>query len=150
MTYAIEFPDFPAADLPVIPDGFADESWHNDAMPCFASDTFRIWIDYTDETKREYQGGTRFAVCRLSDADNGADAFLQTNEWREVLRAIYADVLSELAANDGACLYWQMSNPQRAESAFKSGIVTMDSDLLVHPDATQIEAGMAYAMESAS
>ena len=28
-----EFPDFPVADYPTLPEGFADSSWHNDACP---------------------------------------------------------------------------------------------------------------------
>jgi hypothetical protein len=33
--YQTEFPHFPAADMPAIPEGFADTSWHNIASPSF-------------------------------------------------------------------------------------------------------------------
>lgn len=59
----------------------------------------------------------------------------------------YADVLAILAKNDGACLYWQMPDVKRGREALRAGVVKDDGDLLVHPDAIQIEAGMAYTMK---
>lgn len=59
----------------------------------------------------------------------------------------FADVVDILAANDGACLYWQMPDIARGEAAVKAGAVRMVNDLLVHPDAIEIEAGMAYTMK---
>jgi len=58
----------------------------------------------------------------------------------------FADVLDVLVKNDGACLYWQMPDVARGEAAAKAGIVKMVDDLLVHPDAIEIERGMSYAM----
>jgi hypothetical protein len=58
----------------------------------------------------------------------------------------FADVLDVLVSNDGACLYWQMPDVARGEAAAKAGIVKMVDDLLVHPDAIEIERGMSYAM----
>jgi hypothetical protein len=31
-TFQTEFPDFPVADMPTIPEGLEDTSWRNDAM----------------------------------------------------------------------------------------------------------------------
>lgn len=61
----------------------------------------------------------------------------------------FADVLDFLASEkcDGACLYWQMPNPFRGRDAAAAGVVREVDDLLVHPDATEIEAGMSYTME---
>jgi hypothetical protein len=58
----------------------------------------------------------------------------------------FADVLKILSDNDGACLYWQMPNAERAKAAVEAGAVKEDGDLLVHPDAIMIEAGMAYTI----
>ena len=60
----------------------------------------------------------------------------------------YADILAILAKNNGACLYWQMPDVKRGREALRAGVVKDDGDLLVHPDAIQIEAGMAYTMKS--
>lgn len=56
------------------------------------------------------------------------------------------DVLRELADNDGACLYWQMTNGKAAEEAVTAGLLKMEGDLIIHPDAIEIERGMAYTM----
>jgi hypothetical protein len=47
----------------------------------------------------------------------------------------FADVLKVLADNDGACLYWQMPDADRAKAAVESGAVKEDGELLVHPQA---------------
>ncbi len=58
-----------------------------------------------------------------------------------------AELLHELTANDGACLYWQMSDPDAALNAVASGDLRMVNDLVIHPEATEIEYGMAYTMD---
>ena len=35
-----EFPDYPLADLPALPEGFADLSWHNDTCPSYLDEAF--------------------------------------------------------------------------------------------------------------
>ena len=87
MTYRSEFPDFPAGDMPAIPDGFEDVSWHNDAMPRFEGHGVRIWVDYADKTLREYEDGARFSVCKIED-ENDSRAYLSTDEWAAVLAFI--------------------------------------------------------------
>ena len=87
--YKTEFPDFPDADMPAIPKGFVDSSWHNDTCPSIESDTaqLRIWIDYTELGNREFGNiGHRFTVLRKDD-DSG-DAVLETDDWNEVLEYI--------------------------------------------------------------
>lgn len=37
MRYQVEFPDFPAADMPAVPEGWTDESWGNEGCPSFAT-----------------------------------------------------------------------------------------------------------------
>ena len=64
-----------------------------------------------------------------------------------VAKSDYSDILAILAKNDGACLYWQMPNVKRCREALRAGVIKDDGELLVHPDAIQIEAGMAYTMK---
>ena len=61
----------------------------------------------------------------------------------------YQDVLDLLAAADGAMLYWQMPDVTRATAALNAGAVILneDTDLLIHPDAVEIEHGMLYTMK---
>ena len=91
MTFADEFPDFPAADFPAaIPDGFVDSSWHNDACPSLASDelNLQIFIDYTDLQKREFpDSGERFTVSTL-DADGAPLRSVHADDWDEVLTIV--------------------------------------------------------------
>jgi hypothetical protein len=60
----------------------------------------------------------------------------------------FADVLKVLADNDGACLYWQMPDAGRCEAAVANGKAKIIGDLLVHPQAKELEVGTAYTMES--
>jgi hypothetical protein len=60
-------------------------------------------------------------------------------------RALFADVLAELSACDGAVLYWQ-TDKRRYEPALKAGVIKQDGELFVHPKAICVEPGMAYVM----
>lgn len=62
----------------------------------------------------------------------------------------FDDVLLVLVNSDGACLYWQMPDAARAKAALAAGLIKEDEDLLVHPEAIVIEAGMAYTMPEAN
>ena len=66
MTNHSEFPDYALSDLPAMPEGFADSSWHNDTCPSFIDEAhrLRIFIDYVDKAKRELPDGMRFTVAR--------------------------------------------------------------------------------------
>ena len=33
ITFQTEFPDFPTADMPKLPEGFENTSWHNNSAP---------------------------------------------------------------------------------------------------------------------
>lgn len=93
MTYREHFPDFQPEDLPAMPEGFIDSSWHNDVSPSFENYDLliRIWVDYKDPELRETGAeGTRFCLCRLYD-DEGCHymtddpPLLETDDWDEVL-----------------------------------------------------------------
>jgi len=78
-----EFPDYPAAAMPPLPDGWHDLSWHNDTCPRYMRDDGRvcIWIDYPDDDAREFHGFPRFAVV----IDDNDGAVYGTDDWTDAL-----------------------------------------------------------------
>ena len=88
-TYATEFPDF-VLDV-VIPEGFHDQSWHNDVCPSFSGRGVRLWIDYKDPEQREMMG-KRFMMQRENEdgepQNEPDDLLLETDDWNEVLAKI--------------------------------------------------------------
>lgn len=86
MSFASEFPNFPAADMPPLPDGFKDSSWHNDSCPSYYSEALglHVFIDYVDHAKRDIpELGVRFSLIDFDAVDICA-----TDDWREILDAI--------------------------------------------------------------
>jgi len=91
MTYQTEFPDFAAADMPQIPAGWQDISWHNDSCPGFsatpqalAGTGVSIWVDYADASRREVPESPRFTVY-MTDAEGNQIADFSTDDWAELL-----------------------------------------------------------------
>ena len=84
-----EFPDYPLADLPAMPEGFADSSWHNDTCPSYLDEAsgLQVFMDYADVNKREYDGGLRFSVIRTDDSD----AIFVSDSLAEVLNFVQAE-----------------------------------------------------------
>jgi hypothetical protein len=112
MTYATEFPDFPAADMPALPEGFADTSWHNDACPSYSSPAFQIMIDYLDQAQREHPTGSRFTVIP-SDLQEGDDDPLETDDWSEVLQYVTdAATFESICAKQGLSILTDDSEPR--------------------------------------
>lgn len=88
----VEFSDYPVADLPEMPEGFEDTSWHNDSAPSIESRALglRVWIDYLNPSARELEDGERFTVQAI-DAEGetlNEDDLLSTDEWADVLALI--------------------------------------------------------------
>jgi hypothetical protein len=92
MTYQKEFPDYPPADMPAIPAGFVDTSWHNNNAPSFENRALglSIWIDFADPQMRDCEGSERFIVNEVkSDGVFKSDeAILCTNDWADVLALV--------------------------------------------------------------
>lgn len=93
MSYLTQFPDFPESDMPKLPAGFVDHSWKNEACPCFMNSALglAVFIDYADETKREFQGeegGKRFTVHSIDDSGAVISVLLESDEWAAVLQFI--------------------------------------------------------------
>jgi hypothetical protein len=90
MTYKTEFPDFPDKDMPEIPAGFEDSSWHNDTCPSFSNPHLLIWIDYLDPEQREWPG--KYPRFNVQPMRNGieitGDGGLMTDSWEAVLEYI--------------------------------------------------------------
>lgn len=93
MKFQEEFPDFKPEDLPEIPGGFTDESWRNDACPCFINVELRLilFVDFKEVSQREFEAGPRFIVmpsdhegCFIGDGST----LLETDDWDEVLRLV--------------------------------------------------------------
>lgn len=85
---AKEFPDYPASDLPPLPEGFEDTSWHNDACPSLSNDAagLVVYVDYVDKAKRENEATERFTLMTLGDFD----VVVHTDDWNVVLESIRA------------------------------------------------------------
>lgn len=86
MTFRTEFPDFDAATLPVIPEGWTDASWHNDTCPCFNANNGKIvFIDYADTSLREWPEGPRFTVQADPEVADHNDVLFDSDDWNDVL-----------------------------------------------------------------
>lgn len=86
MNFKTEFPDFPDADMPPMPPGFTDSSWHNNSCPSYWSNAkgLTIFIDYVDVEKREIQQpGPRFSVI-----DSECDDVVESDDWAVILAAV--------------------------------------------------------------
>lgn len=85
--YRTEFPDFPPETMPAIPEGWTDQSWHNDSCPSF--DTGKgvsVFIDFAEVQKREHElDGPRFSVMSDPNKDGIPVEELSTDDWAEVL-----------------------------------------------------------------
>jgi hypothetical protein len=108
--YQMEFEDFDPADMPELPPGFDDCSWHNDLSPSFEHQArgLQLWVDYADPELREFPEGERFTVFFMTGVGYGErlsdePAFV-SNEWAAVEKwlAEEADTarLAMLASDD--------------------------------------------------
>lgn len=88
--FEVEFPDFDAKDMPEIPAGFDDVSWHNDSCPSFMNEAagLILFVEHIDPAQRDFEEMDRF---NLAVWDNGADASIVSgNDYEAVLAAIAA------------------------------------------------------------
>ena len=84
-----EFPDYDVTTLPVIPEGFVDSSWHNDACPSFTKGNLQLFVDYADPAMRETEYGGKDSP-RFVLIQEDAEPLVVTDNWSEVLAAIEA------------------------------------------------------------
>lgn len=99
MSWQDEFPDFDISGMPEIPEGFEDQSWHNDACPHFANVSLgiAIWVDYPNAKDREFPEQERFNIQPV-DADGApadGECILMADDWTAILQKV-ADIRSEM------------------------------------------------------
>ena len=80
MTYKIEFPDYD--DILSFPEGWIDDSWHNDVCPKFIKDKILIWCDYKEFDRRETEG-QQFIVSL--DHEDGCEPLQAFNSLSDAL-----------------------------------------------------------------
>lgn len=74
MSYMSEFPDYDGALY--VPDGWVDNSWHNDVCPRAMKRTsdetieYSIWQDYVEPSKRERDDVKRYLFQIFVGCDN--------------------------------------------------------------------------------
>lgn len=68
MLYKTAFPDYD--DTITIPEGWTDDSWHNDVCPKIFKGSWVIWCEFKDPNLRE-SGGRQF-LASLDIDDHGA------------------------------------------------------------------------------
>jgi hypothetical protein len=104
MTFHPEFPDYPTADLPALPEGFVDSSWHNDVAPSYlhGASGLQVFMDYRDEAKRECAGTPRFSVIRIDQNDTS----FTSDNWADVLNFLQAE---KTRVNEGLKPAWSGS-----------------------------------------
>jgi hypothetical protein len=92
--YKTEFPYFDF-DIPQLPQGFIDMSWHNDVSPKFErkygeSHCVTLWIDYANEDRRECGGNQFILTIQPDDSENYDDIIflLETNSWNEMFNRV--------------------------------------------------------------
>jgi hypothetical protein len=88
MSYQTEFPDF-VLDV-TIPDGFEDNSWHNDACPRFQKQLpdgnyLVIWVNYANPQDRDYPNLHRFSID-LHEVDfTYLETLRSSDNWQDIL-----------------------------------------------------------------
>ena len=93
-SYKTEFRYFDF-DIPPLPDGFIDNSWHNDVSPKFErkyneTGYITLWVDYADENCRECGGRQFNLTLQPNDGENLEDIIylLETDSWDEMLNKV--------------------------------------------------------------
>lgn len=88
MNYAEEFPEF-TLDVE-IPAGFTDNSWHNNAMPCWVRELpdqhmLVLWIDYEDMIVRDFQHNNRFFLHVTDHSMSDVYESFTSDDYAEIL-----------------------------------------------------------------
>lgn len=97
MSYLTQFPDFPADAMPMLPAGFMDRSWRNEACPSIIHEESGVvvWIGHPDPALREWDGG-RFTVHKCGTRcpaagwqfDEAVADLFESDDWSTVLRSL--------------------------------------------------------------
>ena len=83
MSWKTEFPDYDG--IFICPDGWKDNSWHNDTCPHIEKRiddiVIYVWQDYVDENQRESFGKRYLFKIEADDYDVFA---YETDDWNEI------------------------------------------------------------------
>lgn len=101
MSFLIEFPDYPAAEMPAIPDGWKDISWHNDACPSFDAYGYHVFVDYADPAKREFPDTMRFVVMDEDEESGEQVCRVESDDWAHVVAFITSEARDAGRINAG-------------------------------------------------
>ena len=84
------FPDM--TEMPAIPEGFDDTSWHHDVCPSFTSDALglTVWINYPKVEDRENGDANRFILHRQRSGVEHGMWVLASDRWGQICDAIEA------------------------------------------------------------
>ena len=90
-----EFPDYPPADMPAIPETWSDHSWHNDACPFFLiTGALGVFVDFADPMQSEFPDQRiagelcRFQIVAMDDGQHPVEPVespLASDDWNEIL-----------------------------------------------------------------
>ena len=99
MSWQIEFPNFPAAEMPAIPEGFEDMSWGADSCPSFVCEKagLVIFVEPVDPAKRGEPELPRFNLIEWADGANGV-MVAEGEEWGPFLAAVNAALAVRMVA----------------------------------------------------
>jgi hypothetical protein len=122
--YREEFSDYRPEDMPAIPDGWRDTSWHNDTCPSFDTGAgLVVFVDYAKPEEREIPESTRFSV-HLVDLGH-FQPVADFDAWPDVLAYV------ESAAGLPACFL----DPIDDEEAARNWLAGLHAaDMLWHMD----------------
>ena len=81
-------------EIPTIPEGFVDDSWHNNVCPSFIKvlddQLITFWVDYKNPKRRERTFGKQFFITTEPNNDdiNDVNLVFETDSWDEVISKI--------------------------------------------------------------
>lgn len=110
--YRKEFPDFGELDV-VLPIGFIDESWHNNACPSFRRGNYVLYVDYADKSKSDFPEVEapdyhRFMLAICNEDNSETQDLIATNDWDEIEAYFAADLSNGDVHSDTHPLYVAM------------------------------------------
>jgi hypothetical protein len=91
-TYKYEFPHFDY-DIPQLPEGFVDVSWHNNVSPSFEKKltddhSITLWVDYADENRRECGGSQFLVMVHVTEELENVLYESDFDSWDDAIKAI--------------------------------------------------------------
>ena len=92
MDWKTEFPEFKDSDMPEMPEGWKDISWHNDSCPSFevwresnddCAAFIRVWISESEPSERDFPNQARFMISLENRPE--FECLFSSDEWSEIL-----------------------------------------------------------------